>query len=500
MLCPTWQRCRVVEYGRGTAGEAQQVRTSPDAVSPPTELVLWAVYTPFGPRYATALGNDLREGREYDADGRITSFGVEDSVLGQDLIRRTLQYQDKRNLTAIEDQLNPANNETYTYTANGFIENADGPWGSLTYTIDGVGNITQRTVTIGGVTSVDTYSLQAGSNRLTGILIGGAPSRGFQSDLAGNITQDATVSPALTKTYSYNAAGQLSGATVNSTAAGAYIYDYLSRLVSRTIAASSTTLHMVHDLDGNVIAEYDASGALITEYVWVEGRPLAMVADAGTAPVLYYVLTDQLERPVMMTDRDRNVVWQASYLPYGEVRSISGTATLNQRFPGQWFQIETGLAYNWHRHYDPSVGRYVQPDPLGMPDGPSRWVYVNNSPLMKVDPTGEFTQIPPGILKCMLNPSSCLPSTPQYCPAKPYTPDNNLFPPPEMARRGWTCEASCHQKMIDPTLAPVNGGFLRGTGSGNTQSLACQAAMSNAVASAPLGSQARHCRCTRCSQ
>ncbi|MER8811262.1 RHS repeat domain-containing protein [Mesorhizobium australicum] len=87
---------------------------------------------------------------------------------------------------------------------------------------------------------------------------------------------------------------------------------------------------------------------------------------------LYYVLTDHLERPIMMADESRNIVWQASYVPYSEVRSINGTATLNQRFPGQWFQMETGLAYNWHRHYDPSVGRYLQPDPLGMPDGASR--------------------------------------------------------------------------------------------------------------------------------
>ncbi|WP_281040658.1 RHS repeat-associated core domain-containing protein, partial [Mesorhizobium sp. M7A.F.Ca.US.006.04.2.1] len=111
---------------------------------------------------------------------------------------------------------------------------------------------------------------------------------------------------------------------------------------------------------------------------------------------LYYVLTDQLKRPVMMTDQGRNVVWQASYLPFGEVRSISGTATLNQRFPGQWFQMETGLAYNWHRHYDASIGRYLQPDPLGMPNGPSRWAYVGNSPLMKVDPSGLYWVPGPG--------------------------------------------------------------------------------------------------------
>ena len=39
------------------------------------------------------------------------------------------------------------------------------------------------------------------------------------------------------------------------------------------------------------------------------------------------------------------------------------------RFPGQWFQLETGLAYNWHRHYDATTGRYVQPDPLLSDDG-----------------------------------------------------------------------------------------------------------------------------------
>ncbi|PBC18688.1 hypothetical protein CK226_33565 [Mesorhizobium sp. WSM4311] len=394
LLSMTYPSGRVVEYGRGAAGEVQQVRTSPDAISSPTELVLWGTYAPFGPRSITAFANDLRESRDYDTDGRIVSYGVEDQSLGQDLIRRALQYQDKRNLTFIEDQLNAANNETYTYTANGFIEKADGPWGSLTYTIDGVGNITQRIITLGGVTSTDVYTQQPGSNRLTGIVTNGAPSRGFQSDLAGNITQDATVSPALTKAYTYNAAGQLAGATTNGAASGAYVYDYQSRLVSRTISASSTTLHMVHDLDGNVIAEYDASGTLVTEYVSVNGRPLAMIDNTGATPALYYVLTDHLERPIMMTDESRNIVWQARYLPYGEVGTIIGSATLNQRFPGQWFQVETGLSYNWHRHYDPSTGRYLQPDPLGMPDGPSRWAYAKNSPFMNVDPEGLQNAIP----------------------------------------------------------------------------------------------------------
>ncbi|MBZ9722297.1 RHS repeat-associated core domain-containing protein [Mesorhizobium sp. AD1-1] len=136
-----------------------------------------------------------------------------------------------------------------------------------------------------------------------------------------------------------------------------------------------------------------------------------------------------------MTDQGRNVVWQASYLPFGEVRSISGTATLNQRFPGQWFQMETGLAYNWHRHYDASIGRYLQPDPLGMPNGPSRWAYVGNSPLMKVDPSGLYWVPGPGgnrwwcwggnPLDCVLRPPPQ--PGPQSCPM---SSERRTTPPP----------------------------------------------------------------------
>ena len=85
-----------------------------------------------------------------------------------------------------------------------------------------------------------------------------------------------------------------------------------------------------------MIAEYDAAGALLTDYVWMDDRPIAVIANAGSgSPVTYWVHTDHLERPVLMTDGSAAVVWQANYLPYGEVVSITGTATLDQRFPGQ---------------------------------------------------------------------------------------------------------------------------------------------------------------------
>ena len=82
--------------------------------------------------------------------------------------------------------------------------------------------------------------------------------------------------------------------------------------------------------------------------------PLALVTAVNTAtPVLSMVHADHLGRPIRMTNAARAIVWQAVYNPFGEPYSLSGSIENNLRFPGQFFLIETGLAYNWHRHYDP---------------------------------------------------------------------------------------------------------------------------------------------------
>ncbi len=94
-----------------------------------------------------------------------------------------------------------------------------------------------------------------------------------------------------------------------------------------------------------------------------------------------------------MTAPNQSWAWDVIYDPFGNVSySWSNPEVMNIRFPGQWFQLETGLAYNWHRHYDATLGRYVQPDPLGlralMSDGPSAYGYVGGNPMAYVDPRG----------------------------------------------------------------------------------------------------------------
>ncbi len=145
----------------------------------------------------------------------------------------------------------------------------------------------------------------------------------------------------------------------------------------------------MYDALGNRIAEYDYDAAtgtstLIREYIWANAMIVGVVEN-GT---LYLVRTDHIGRPVFATDDAGVKVWDATYLPFGGVHTSTG-ANSALRFPGQWFQSETGLHQNWMRDYDPTLGRYLQADPLGLVDGASIYGCALQNPGRYVDLTGQ---------------------------------------------------------------------------------------------------------------
>ena len=92
-----------------------------------------------------------------------------------------------------------------------------------------------------------------------------------------------------------------------------------------------------------------------------------------------------------MTDASGVVVWSADYKPFGEATvNPSSTITNNLRFPGQYFDAETGLNYNYFRDYNPIVARYVQADLIGLAGGINPYLYVSNDPVNGIDPLGLF--------------------------------------------------------------------------------------------------------------
>ena len=102
-----------------------------------------------------------------------------------------------------------------------------------------------------------------------------------------------------------------------------------------------------------------------------------------------YVHNDHLGTPQTMTDGAGDVVWRAAYDPFGKADiDVSSSQSLNIRFPGQYYDQETRLHYNYFRFYDPDTGRYITSDPIGLAGGLNSFGYVDASPVNAIDPSG----------------------------------------------------------------------------------------------------------------
>jgi RHS repeat-associated protein len=132
------------------------------------------------------------------------------------------------------------------------------------------------------------------------------------------------------------------------------------------------------------------------------GSRLNFIVTAGNIPCtappqaakLYYIHTDHLNTPRLISDDQQRTVWRWDNTdPFGgnppdENPSGLGTFEFPLRFPGQYFDLETGLHYNMARDYWPDGGRYIQTDPIGLAAGLDLYAYVGNNPISFTDWTG----------------------------------------------------------------------------------------------------------------
>ncbi len=172
--------------------------------------------------------------------------------------------------------------------------------------------------------------------------------------------------------YTYNAANRMASFALNGVVQAEYVYNAFGQQVIRRLPQTGAVIHAVHDADGNRIAEYAydtlaGTSALLREYIWMDGEAVAVVEN----DTVYYIRSDHIGRPVFATDGAGVQVWTANYLPFGGVYASSG------------------LHQNWMRDYDPTLGRYIQGDPLGLIDGASVYGYARQSPGVYSDFTGE---------------------------------------------------------------------------------------------------------------
>lgn len=136
--------------------------------------------------------------------------------------------------------------------------------------------------------------------------------------------------------------------------------------------------------------------AIATDYkgTTTATSPVLITVTTGVATI-YYIHTDQLDTPRLITDQTNNPVWRWDSTdpfannPVNDDPNATGNHfTFNQRFPGQYYDSETNTHYNYFRDYDPSTGRYIESDPIGLDGGINTYGYVEANPLSYVDPEG----------------------------------------------------------------------------------------------------------------
>ena len=312
---------------------------------------------------------------DVDVMGNITGLS---SVPGATPPERAYQYDRLHRLTAVH--AGAVQREGYGYTPTGDRTSAsvDGATQTYLYTSG-----THHLATVGA----SARSYDANGNTTSGGLgydarnrLAGWQLRNGQIDLGGNSVR-----------YGYNAKGERT--TKQRTAPVVCEPPRCYPVPGSPLGWVTGTQSFVHDEAGRLIGEYPGANAVgtRTEYVYLDERPIALLRDN----VAYYLETDHLGTPRAVvkpgaTPAADVTLWCWSLLgnsfgadaPEEDVDGDGKAFVLNLRFPGQYFDAETGLHYNHFRDYEHGVGRYIESDPIGLKTGINTYVYVGSNPLL----------------------------------------------------------------------------------------------------------------------
>lgn len=316
----------------------------------------------------------LAHARVMDPSGRFIRY-----PLGEHL--RDLSYDAAGRITAYTHYLlatgaaAPAQDQQFSYDALDRLTQVSTAQTTWAYTYDANGN--RKSVALNNG-SAWPYTIDGASNRLNAVT---TPPISFSHDAAGNITSDGSF------TLGYDLRGRLASVAHPGQGTTSYAYDNAGQRVRKS--SSTGTVAFVYDLQGHLLGEYDASGNAIREYVWLDELPVAVFTPdpalganaAAGPPLVYYVHADHLNTPRIVVDRNNVQRWRWLAEPFGTTAAETSPAgqaafIFNLRFPGQFYDAESGAHYNMQRDYLPGVGRYAQSDPIGLVGGINTYAYV----------------------------------------------------------------------------------------------------------------------------
>jgi RHS repeat-associated protein len=306
----------------------------------------------------------------YDAAGKVTSI-VHKNPGGAVRSQVAYDYDARGNIISATTA---DGTTTYTYDANRQLTQVVLPGGrTITYAYDAAGNRTSKTDS--GVTAAYTV------NNMNEITAAGTTT--YTYDDEGSLITKTT--GGVTTTYTYNSARQLISA---SSPAETITYEYDPMGLLTAVVRDGVRTDYLVDPTGitNIFAQYD-DGDLVAHYV--RGNGLASQIDSGGAAFYYH--TDAGGNVTQLTSAGGTVINEYEYLPFGEELSAVEGRQNPFGFAGETgaLDIGHGRLFMRNRTYDPSLGRFVETDPIDLEGGETNlYLYASNNPVNYIDPLG----------------------------------------------------------------------------------------------------------------
>jgi RHS repeat-associated protein len=380
---------RQVRYVRDGKGRVSAIDSRATATAAWVSLASGVTYQPFGALSGMTQGNGLAVANDRGLDGRLKNRRLTRSATGVRLSDLSYVYDPDGNITSIDDAVTPALSALYGYD----------PVGRLNMMVADPGSGSGA----GGSATTASYSYTAGSNRLASLTTP-AGLRSITYDARGNPASE-TRPASQSVTLAYDGHARLTSYARTGEVSLAHGYNGLDDRVSTITTpngGTADTRRFVYAPDGRVLGEYGASASDVkAEFIWLNPQvgdagtfggddglggymPLAVVTTGGT---LTWVHANHMGVPALYTNSTGTAI-------------TAPTGYTAPGFPGQSRTL-ADLYYNRYRDYDPTTGRYIQADPIGLAGGASPYSYAMNNPLRYTDPTGEFV---PAAIACAANP------------------------------------------------------------------------------------------------